>query len=588
MVRRLVDMKIAHLTTVDMSLRYLVLPQLEAALEYGEALGISAPGSYVPEIESRGIRHISLESSTRGMSILSDLRAARQLWRVLSEEDIEILHTHNPKPGLYGRVVGRLTGVPIVVNTVHGLYATEDSPLLKRTVVYLAEFVASRFSDMELIQSPEDFSLMESLHLTPPQRTRLLGNGVDLARFNPGSAAAHRDAVRAELGVTDAQILVGMVGRLVDEKGVPELVEAAQRLGDHYVIAIVGPHDPDKDDAVSAKTIELGEEAGVRFLGMRSDVDRLYASFDVFVLPSHREGFPRAAMEAAASGLPIIATDIRGCRQVVDEGVNGYLFPVRDAAALARLIERIGSDQSLRNAMGGASAQKALREFDERRVVERVMTAYRDVAADKGLAWQFDSSPEQLLVEGAMPGDISAVARLHERMITTGFLSSLGARFLRVLYNAILKDPASALYVVRDSETVMGFISGTTDTGAFYRRFAFRHLLPAAWALMPVLLRASVWKRIYESFRYGGGGSPVPAELLSMAVAPAARRRGLGRCLVETLLEWVERGGLASVKVVVGADNETAVAFYRDCGFGDAVEINVHGTEKSWELVWSA
>lgn len=581
-------MKIAHLTTVDMSLRYLVLPQLEAALEYGEALGISAPGSYVSEIESHGVRHVPLEASTRGMSIVSDLKAARQLWKILSEERVDILHTHNPKPGLYGRVVGRLAGVPIVVNTVHGLYATEDSPPLKRAAVYLAEFVASRFSDMELIQSPEDYSLMTKLRLTPMRTTRLLGNGVDLARFNPESAAVYRDAVRAELGVTDGQTLVGMVGRLVDEKGVPELVEAAQSLSDRYVVAIVGPHDPDKDDAVSEATIRHGENAGVRFLGMRSDVDRIYAAFDVFVLPSHREGFPRAAMEAAASGVPVVATDIRGCRQVVEEGVNGFLFPVGDTAVLTQLIERIGSDRHLRDAMGKASAEKARQDFDERRVVERVMTAYKDVAASKGLAWQFDHSPTELRVEAAKPEDIPAVARLHKDLIATGFLSSLGPRFLRVLYEAILEDPASALYVVRDSETAMGFIAGTGDTGAFYRRFASRHFLAAVWALLPTLLRPSVWRRIYESLRYGGGESSVPAELLSMAVAPAARRRGLGRRLVETLLEWVERCGIARVKVVVGADNETAVAFYRNCGFGDAVEVNVHGTDKSWELVWSA
>jgi hypothetical protein len=125
-------MRIAHLTTVDLSLRYLILPQLEAALEWGESIGISAPGEHVAELEERGIRHIALSSSTRGMSLGSDLRAMRQLWKVLKSEKPDILHTHNPKPGVYGRVLGRLAGVPIVVNTVHGLYATPDSSPIKR------------------------------------------------------------------------------------------------------------------------------------------------------------------------------------------------------------------------------------------------------------------------------------------------------------------------------------------------------------------------------------------------------------------------------------------------------------------------
>src|SRR5262249_12892579 len=122
--------KIAHLTTVDLSLRFLVLAQLVALRDEGhEVIGISSPGPWVADLERLGIRHIPLESSTRDASVGADVRSALDLWRVLRRERPDVLHTHNPKPGVYGRIVGRMASVPIVVNTVHGLYATTDDAL---------------------------------------------------------------------------------------------------------------------------------------------------------------------------------------------------------------------------------------------------------------------------------------------------------------------------------------------------------------------------------------------------------------------------------------------------------------------------
>ena len=204
-----------------------------------------------------------------------------------------MLHTHNPKPGLYGRIVGRLARVPIVVNTVHGLYATPDDPFARRAIVYALEAFAARFSDAELVQNSEDLALMLRLHLSPRQRTRLLGNGIDLERFDPGRfCEADRQRVRRELGVLPGQLLVGTVGRLVAEKGYPELFAAMEEVGGGHVLVVVGAEDPDKPDALDPSTLERAEAMGVRFLGHRDDVDALYAAMDMFVLASHREGFP--------------------------------------------------------------------------------------------------------------------------------------------------------------------------------------------------------------------------------------------------------------------------------------------------------
>ena len=578
-------MKIAHLTTVDLSLRYLVYPQLLAIRDLGaEAIGISGPGPDVPALEEAGIRHVSLVSSTRGMSLVADLKSALQLWKVLRREQIQILHTHNPKPGVYGRLVGRLARVPVIVNTIHGLYATEDDHWAKRAVVYGLESLAAWFSDEELAQNPEDIDLLRRLRFYPASKLRLLGNGVDLSRFEPGVARQGRAAVRAELGVRESQIVIGQVGRLVEEKGYREFFQAARRLDrDRYVFVAVGPDDPTKADALDRSIIDRARSDGVRFLGMRTDVDRLYGGFDLFALPSYREGFPRAAMEAAASGLPIVATNIRGCRQVVEDGRTGLLIPVADTSALVTAIERLANDSDLRHRMGEAAHLKARSQFDERLVVGTVLDAYRRQAQRKGLPWPPSTRD---VIRAATIADRRALADLHMQGIASGFLSSLGRGFLATLYSALIADRHSAVLVAENAGTVVGFVAGTTDTGAFYRRFGRRYAISAGVRVLP-RIRPGLIRRVRETRSYGlDGHEAVSAELLSMAVAPTARGRGLANRLGAELLDWARGHGIGAMKVVVGATNEPALRVYRKLGFGRDQAIEVHRGEPSLELVW--
>ncbi|HMF82907.1 MAG TPA: glycosyltransferase [Acidimicrobiia bacterium] len=380
-------MKIAHLTTVDLSLRFLVFAQLEALRDEGhEVIGISAPGPWVADLERVGIRHVPLQSSTRGANVGADVRSALELWRVLRRERPDVLHTHNPKPGVYGRIIGRMAGVPIVINTVHGLYATPEDPLARRIAVYGLEAVASRFSDAELVQNPEDFELMRRMRLT--RRARLIGNGVDLERFDPARFTSdERRALRTELGLGADQVVIGTVGRLVAEKGYPELFAAVRRLDpDRYVLVVIGAGDPEKRDALAPDLLARARADGVRFLGHRDDVDALYAAMDIFVLASQREGYPRAAMEAAAMGLPIVATDIRGCREVVRPGRNGLLVPPRDASSIVAAITKLGGNADQRAAMGDAGRTIARERFDEQRVAGVVLDTYGELATLKGIS----------------------------------------------------------------------------------------------------------------------------------------------------------------------------------------------------------
>ena len=367
-------MRIAHLASVDFILHDLLFPQLKAVRNAGhDAVAISADGPFVELLEAEGIEHIALEGSTRSFDLRADLLTVRSLWNILRTHDIDLLHTHNPKPGVFGRIVGRLAGVPAIVNTNHGVYASPEDSLLKKSIVYPLEAVASRFSDYELIQSVEDYELLTRTRITRPKRTTLLGNGIDLKQFDPsGFDEEDRRAVRAELGLSTELPVVTIVARLVADKGIHEFIAANGLLGSSHQFIVVGATEPQKWDALSQKDIEAARSDGVRFLGRRQDVARILAVSNVFALPSYREGFPRAAMEAAASGIPVVASDIRGCRQVVDDGETGILVPSRDAEALADAIEQITTNPGLAYSMGTAARAKAIREFDETNVLEIV------------------------------------------------------------------------------------------------------------------------------------------------------------------------------------------------------------------------
>jgi len=151
-------------------------------------------------------------------------------------------------------------------------------------------------------------------------------------------------------------------------------------------IAVIGVEESEKGDALTPADRARAVDAGVRFLGGRSDVVRLYAGMDVHVLASHREGFPRSPMEAAAMGKPVVATNIRGCRQAVVSGVTGLLVPVRDPSALAGAIERLARDADLRRRFGAAGREKALRDFDDRRCVQITLDTYRRLLAPRAPA----------------------------------------------------------------------------------------------------------------------------------------------------------------------------------------------------------
>lgn len=381
--------RVAHVTTIDVTLRNLLLAQLVALRGEGfEVTGISAPGPFVRDLTAAGIRHIEWPHATRSWNPRADARAFFELVGIFKRERFDLVHTHNPKPGVLGRLAARAAGTPCIANTVHGLYATPDDRLRKRLPVLAAERAAARCSHIELYQSEEDLVWARRIGLVSTEQSALLGNGCDLTRLNPSNVDAARiEGLRSELGVAPGDVMVVSIGRLVAEKGFRELFSAAAQVRKESPRArfvIVGPADPDKADSLPAAELDAAREHVV-LAGWREDIPDLLAAADIFVLPSWREGMPRSAIEAAAMELPLVLTDIRGCREVARDGIEGMIVPVRSPNALAEAINRLAGNPQLRTRMGAAARRRALELFDEQRVANEVVGHTRRLIEARGI-----------------------------------------------------------------------------------------------------------------------------------------------------------------------------------------------------------
>lgn len=388
-------MKVAHITTIDLSLRLLLFNQLRSLRAAGyDVTGISTPGPYVADLEAAGIRHLA-SPMTRSLTPGKDLAALVKLTRLLRRERFTIVHTHNPKPGLIGQIAARWAGVPLVVNTLHGFYFHDRMRPIWRRFYIQMEKIAARHSDVILSQNREDIQTALREGICRPEQIKWLGNGIDLRRFDRRTLdCAALDAARAELGVDPARPVVGFVGRLVAEKGVHELLAAAKLVlqampGVQFLL--VGPLDEEKADAL---TPAVAQQHGVGdaciFAGMRQDMPMMYALMDLFVLPSHREGFPRAPMEASAMGVPCVVTDIRGCRETVEPEANGLLVPLGDVDALAGALLRLLQDRTLAARLAATARQMAEARFDEEAVFGRVQAEYARLLAEKAIVSRHD------------------------------------------------------------------------------------------------------------------------------------------------------------------------------------------------------
>jgi glycosyltransferase involved in cell wall biosynthesis len=314
---------------------------------------------------------------------LRHLSALFALIGLMRRERFDVVHVHTPIAAVLGRIAAWIARVPHVVYTAHGFAFHDGTPRrLRRAMIVLERFLCRRMTDVLFLQSREDLEMADALRIRARREGAIwIGNGVSVDRFRPG----RDDSVRAEFGFDPEDPVVIFVGRLIREKGLPELLEALVLVRREFPrvrllvvgATMMGPGNADGVEVARRWAGRLKIEAAVRFTGLRNDVERLLRAADLLVLPSHREGMPRSILEAMATGIPVVATDIRGCREEVVHGETGLLVPVGDPVRLAGAIVEILRDPVKREAMGVAGRRRALELFDEEKVLDRQVEVFQ-------------------------------------------------------------------------------------------------------------------------------------------------------------------------------------------------------------------
>ena len=364
-------LKIAEVTSVDYSLRNFLLPLMRGARERGhEVVGVCADGPLLDLPRAEGFRIVPVPMA-RSLDPRAQGRAFRALLDVFRAERFDLVHGHNPISGLLARAAARRAGVPRVAYTCHGFLFNQPGPGWRRGLALGLELMAGRITDTFLTVSEEEAADARRLRIHP--RATAVLNGRDPAVFHPDLAA--RAAVRAELGSAPEACVVVVVSRLVRHKGHPELLLAMRDVPDAE-LWVVGDRLPTDHGESLDRDFAFAEAAlgpRLRRLGYRHDVARLLAAADVFALPSHFEGLPMSVIEAMLTGLPVVATDVRGPREQVVEGVTGLLVPPGEDEPLAEALRRLAADPALRARMGEAGRARALERYTEAKVLARTL-----------------------------------------------------------------------------------------------------------------------------------------------------------------------------------------------------------------------
>ena len=317
----------------------------------------------------------------RQLSPIRDAIALIWLIRYFRRWRFDVVHTHTPKAGLIAPLAAWIAGVPCILHTVHGFLFHDRMPRPRWVAGWLAEKFTSLWVDALLFQSREDWANAPGLHILPADRCFYVGNGVEVGRYM-STGKDEREAARARLNIGLDEFVIGFAGRLVKEKGIEDLLRCAERFvsGKERIRALIIGELEEKDQSDSLRAADLEDwrnRLPAMFLGYREDIHQLYPAMDVFVLPSYREGLPRALTEACLAGVPAIATDIRGCREVIEDRVTGLLYRAGNLDGLLMALEEVYAHPGDARERAERAREKVAQQFNEVAVTGRIVSVYR-------------------------------------------------------------------------------------------------------------------------------------------------------------------------------------------------------------------
>ena len=377
---------ILRITTVPISLDKLLEGQLRFMNEWFKVVAVASDPEYLKQIGVReGVEVFALEM-TRQITPIRDLIAVVKLFLFLRKNETLIVHSHTPKAGIVGMLAALIAGVPHRLHTVAGLPLLEATGN-KRRLLDLVEKITYACATGVYPNSKSLKEIILGLKFCKPEKLKVIGNGssngINTAYFDPALYTYDdRITLKTTLGIGVRDFVFIYVGRLVGDKGINELISAFNQvlvLNDSVKLLLVGPLEPELDPLESQTMEWIKTDPNIISVGYQKDVRPYFSIADALVFPSYREGFPNVVMQAGAMGMPAIVTDINGCNEIIEDGKNGLIIPVKDRDQLAKAMLRLLEDQQLNLKLQDNARVMITSRFEQMVIWQALLAEYKSI-----------------------------------------------------------------------------------------------------------------------------------------------------------------------------------------------------------------
>lgn len=382
-MKALPKQKLIRIATVPVSLNGLLKGQLSFLNQYYKVIAVSGKGKNLDEVEDREkVKTYPIEMQRR-ISPIKDLISLIKLYFYFKKEKPQIIHSITPKAGLLSMVAGYFAGVPIRIHTFTGLIFPTKKGKVQKLLIFMDRLLCRCATHIY----PEGQGVLKDLVnykiTNKPLKVIANGNvnGIDASYFNPDLISKEqRHELRKSLGISEEDFVFIFVGRILRDKGINELVEAFSRLNKEFVnskLLLVGPYDS-RLNPLSSETIKtIRENPFIIEMGHQSDVRPYFAVSNALAFPSYREGFPNVVMQAGAMGLPSIVSDINGCNEIIIEGENGTIIPVKDLQAVYIAMKRMIMDNDYYIKLRNNARNMIISRYEQQVVWNAILEEYK-------------------------------------------------------------------------------------------------------------------------------------------------------------------------------------------------------------------
>lgn len=377
--------KLIRITTVPSSLKILLKGQLHFMSQNGfEVLGVSSDGMDLDEVRENESVEVQAIEMTRTISPLKDLKSLWSFYKLCKKEKPQIVHSHTPKAGIIGMLGAKLAGVPYRLHTVAGLPLMEAIGT-KRKVLDMVEKLTYRCATNVYPNSKGLYDFILNNKFTSSEKLKVIANGssngINTSFFNPLEITdAQISKTLSDCNISSEDFIFIFVGRLVGDKGVNELIKAFSSIGREDVkLLLVGAQEPELDPLLPETLNTINTNPNIISVGFQKDVRPFFSIAHCLVFPSYREGFPNVVMQAGSMMLPAIVSDINGCNEIIVNGENGLIIPVKDSESIENSMKELLANPDLLSKMINNSRKMIQERYEHTIIWHSLLNEYKEI-----------------------------------------------------------------------------------------------------------------------------------------------------------------------------------------------------------------